>query len=92
MANAGQHRLFHQGIEDFLTEIGVEPTRKNMGIAKRAFKQYLDVHSVASLTDKEYSTAIFEVFGTMACEFGVEIPRHDAEQSMQDLLKKINHD
>jgi hypothetical protein len=62
-----------------------------MDEAKMMFKRYLGVRSVASLTDSEYSKAMSAVFMLMAREFGVEIPKHQSEQTMRELLKEINH-
>jgi len=92
MANVRQHRIFHQGIRDFLLEIGIEPTKENVLEAKMMFKRYLKIHSVASLSDKEYSRAIQAVFMLMAREFGVEIPIYQSEKTMRELLKEINHE
>lgn len=92
MANVGQHKIFHQGIRDFLIEIGVEPTRENMEDAKMMFKRYLKVHSVASLSDSEYSKVMSAVFMLMAREFGVEIPRYQSDKTMKELLKDFDYD
>ena len=92
MANVGQHRIFHQGIRDFLLEIGIQPTKDNVEEAKMMFKRYLNIHSVASLSDLDYSKAISAVFMLMAREWGVEIPIYQSEQTMRELLNNLNYD
>jgi len=92
MANVRQHKIFHQGIRDFLEEIGVEPGRADVEEAKMMFKRYLNINSVASLPDMEYSKAISATFMLMAREFGVEIPKYQSEQTMRELLNGMSHD
>lgn len=88
----GQHGAFHATLRDFLVEIGVEPTRENMEEVKRMFKSYLKIGSVAALDSKTYSKAISAVLCLMAREFGVELPKEQADKTMTELLHEINRD
>jgi len=90
MAGTQQHRLFHLGLKDFLVEIGVEPTKENLSEVKWIIKRHLGVRSVAALSDEEYREFIWKAFATIASEFGIEVPKFQAEKSMRELLNEFN--
>lgn len=88
MATVRQHKIFHQGLRDFLVEMDIDPTRKNTEMVKKMFKRYLNVNSVASLSDSDYSRVISAVFMLMSREFGKEIPAYEAEKTMKEILNE----
>ena len=91
MSTAKQHRIFHGVyLRDILISIGAEPSNENIMILKTAFKSYLEVPSISTISDRTMAKVLSAIQMLSAREMGLEIPISDAEKSMTDLLNQTN--
>ena len=89
MSNS-QHRLFHGIIlPQFLSYLGIEPTKNNVETVKVLLKAHNSIPRVRDLTDSQYAEFITSILALLAGQWGFEM-EHEADKDMSEVLKETN--